>query len=207
MLIQFLTLLALAPDPIAPTTVAILPLSSQVLDSGALEGIGSALGSELLNLGKFRVMERSQISSILQEQGFQHSGACDGGTCAVEVGKLLSVEQIVLGTVAKVGRTYSLTARLVNVQSGEVLKSSTRNSDAKVDALLTEAVPATASDLSGMQWTQRKKGSIWPWIVGASVVASGASAAAILMGGSGSSGTPPTNTPASPSVDVKVQVP
>ena len=129
MLIQFLTLLALAPDPIAPTTVAILPLSSQVLDSGALEGIGSALGSELLNLGKFRVMERSQISSILQEQGFQHSGACDGGTCAVEVGKLLSVEQIVLGTVAKVGRTYSLTARLVNVQSGEVLKSSTRNSD------------------------------------------------------------------------------
>lgn len=202
MLLPFLALLTLAPAPAAPATVAVLPLSSQVLDSGALDGIGSALGSELLKLGKFRVMERSQIARILQEQGFQQSGACEGGSCAVEVGKILSVDQVVLGTVAKVGKTYSLTARLVKVQTGEVAKSSTRNSDAKVDALLTDAVPAAASDLSGVEWRERSKGSVWPWIAGGVVVAGGATAAVLLMGNSGSSGG--ATSPAPVSVEVFV---
>jgi uncharacterized protein (TIGR02145 family) len=149
----FLFVLLLALDLFAQETkkpmVAILPFISRVLDTSAIDGLVSAMGSELINTGAFRVMERSQMEGILKEQGFQQSGACDGQECAVEAGKLLSVDQMVLGTIAKVGSTYTLTARLVSVQTGEVLKSVTRNSKADVDAILTDILPQVARVIAG----------------------------------------------------------
>jgi len=128
--------------------VAVMPFSGRALDGDAPETIASALGSNLLNTGKFRVMERSQMDAILKEQGFQQSGACDGSECAVEVGKLLSVDHMVVGTVGKVGGTYVVTTRLVSVQTGEVLKSVTKTSKAEVDAIVTNLLPQLALDLS-----------------------------------------------------------
>jgi len=139
--------LAMAQEPRVPM-IAVMPFSGRSLDADALEGIASALGSDLLNTGKFRVMERSQMDGILKEQGFQQSGACDGSECAVEVGKLLAVDHMVVGTVAKVGGTYVVTTRLVNVGSGEVLKSVTRNSKAQVDAIVTDLLPQLAHELA-----------------------------------------------------------
>lgn len=211
LLLLFLTVGIAAAEPLP--TVAVLPFASQVLDSGALEGIGSAFGSELLNTGKVRVMERSQMSRILQEQGFQQSGACDGSECAVQVGRLLSVQSMILGTVAKVGDTYTLTARLVDVGSGEVLASATRNSPAKADALLTDAVPATAKELSKSFAGKSEKTSMswWPWIAGGAVVVAAGATVVLLASSKGSSSTSSGGSSgvpvASTSTDVQVMVP
>lgn len=205
-MLSFLALLYVAASPtesIRPN-VAVIPLCSQVVDSSSLEGIGAALASELHRIGKFRVMERSQISRILQEQGFQQSGECQGGECAVEMGKLLSVDYLVLGNLSKVGGTYSLSTRLVNVGSGEIARSATRNSDAKLDAILTEAVPAAAHDLSAVPWTSPSKRRIWPWVVGGTALAGGAAAVVLVVGNSSKGVAGPE---ASNNVQVKVQVP
>jgi TolB-like protein len=177
----------------AEPMVAVLPFSAHALDADAVEGIGSAMGSELIHTGKFRVMERTQIDAILREQGFQQTGACDGSDCAVQVGKILSVDQMVLGTIAKVGGTYTLTARLVDVRTGEVLKSSTRNSRAEVDALLTGAIPLVAKDLAGIPVSKSPSPggesdvsakSHWGWwVAGGALVAGGAVAAVVLLDG------------------------
>lgn len=144
-----LAALAVSAQEAKKPMVAILPFSSRVLDASAIDGLVSAMGSELINTGAFRVMERSQMDGILKEQGFQQSGACDGSDCAVEVGRILSVDQMVLGTIAKVGSTYTLTARLVSVRTGEILRSVTRNSKADADAILTDVLPQVAGDLAG----------------------------------------------------------
>jgi TolB-like protein len=128
-------------------TVAVLPFSTRVLDSAAIDGLMSEMNSDLINTGSFRVMERSQMDAILKEQGFQQSGACDGSDCAIEVGKLLAVDDLILCTIGKVGNTYTLSARLVDVRTGEVEKSVTRNSRAEVDAILTEILPEVAKEL------------------------------------------------------------
>lgn len=127
--------------------VAVLPFSSRILDSSAIDGLMSAMNSELVNTGAFRVMERSQMDGILREQGFRETGACDGADCAVEAGKILSVDEMVLGSVGKVGNTYTVSVRLVDVGTGEVLKSVTKNSRAEVDAILTDILPQVANDL------------------------------------------------------------
>jgi hypothetical protein len=141
-------------------TVAVLPFSTRVLDSAAIDGLMSEMNSDLVNTGKFRVMERSQMNEILQEQGFQQSGACDASDCAVMVGKLLAVDDLVLCTIGKVGNTYTLSARLVDVRTGEVDKSVTRNSRAEVDAILTEILPQVALDLGNARTDSATKGPV-----------------------------------------------
>lgn len=182
---------------------AVLPTSGPGIDSASLGGIGGALVSEMHRLGRFRVMERAQIDRILAEQGLEQSGACQGGECAVEMGRLLSADFLVLSTVSKVGKTYSLAARLVDVRSGEVTRTSARNSDAGIDALLADAVPAAAHDLSGVAWVERPRTRVWSWIAGGAALAGGAVAAAILLDKS----NPPSNSTASTEVQVKVPVP
>jgi len=173
--------------------VAVLPFDAASLTPDARTGIANALGNELLHTGKFRVMERSQMDQILKEQAFQNSGACDDNGCAVEMGKLLAVDAMVLGSVAKVGSTYSLTARLVDVRTGEVRRSVGRNSKADVDALLTDAAPDAARELAGV-----KASSHWGWWVAGGVAVAGGATAAVLLLNSKSSSTP-SAAPADPS--------
>jgi len=190
-----------ATDTLRPAA-AVLPTTGPGIDSASLGGIGNALVSEMHRLGRYRVMERAQIDRILAEQGLEQSGACQGGECAVEMGRLLSADFLVLSTVSKVGKTYSLGARLVDVRTGEVARTSARNSDG-LDALLIDAAPAAAHDLSGVAWVQRPRARVWPWIAGGAALAGGAVAAVILLDKS----NPPTNSTTSTEVQVKVPVP
>jgi curli biogenesis system outer membrane secretion channel CsgG len=89
----------------APTKlrIAVLPFTEKSEGSGWHTGkVGTATEDwfidELVNKGKFRVMERAQLSGILNEQSFQMSGAGDQQT-AVKAGKMLGVPVVVFGNI------------------------------------------------------------------------------------------------------------
>ena len=50
-------------------------------------------------------------------------GDCVDGQCAIEMGRLLPVYQIVLGTVGRVADIYYLALKIVDVQTGQNLIS------------------------------------------------------------------------------------
>ena len=75
----------------------------------------------LIASNKFRVVERNAIGTVLQEQARQLSG-CTSTECAVEIGRLLAVQKIIVGNVSQVGSSYYITARLINVETGMVEK-------------------------------------------------------------------------------------
>ena len=178
-------------------SVAVMPFtSSSAFDSGALQGLSSAMGTQLVKTGKFRVLERAQMDAILREQGLQQSGACDGGECAIEVGKLLSVDRLVVGHVAKVGNIFTLSARLVSVESGVTERSVTRNGSTKPETVLTRAIPLAAKELAGLptptdkEIAERGRYSwIW-WAAGGTAIAGGAVAAVVMLQEDGTTSTP-----------------
>lgn len=178
---------AAASAPASPVTVAVMPFTAKSsFDSGALEGLSSAMGTQLMKTGRFRVLEREQVNMILREQGFQQSGVCDGGECAVQVGKLLSVDRLVVGHVAKVGKIYTLSTRLVNVESGVTEKSVTRNGSTKEETVLTRAIPLAARELAGLptptdKEIAEKDRTHWGWWLAGGVVVAGGTAAAVLL--------------------------
>ena len=98
----------------------LLPKGGLSADEAAL--ISDRLRLEIVNLNLFDVFEREQMNSILQEQGFQQSGMCSESECLVQVGQLIGVRKIVGGTVGKIGSTYSINVKLLDVATGKILK-------------------------------------------------------------------------------------
>lgn len=133
--------------------VAVMPLEARQVAADEALILSEALATELQGTGELRVMERSQMDKILSEQGFQQSGACSGTDCAVQVGQLLGIDRMVVGSVGHLGKTFVLVARMVNVGTGEVMKSTTRQAVGEIDQILTTVVPQVASDLLGRTGT------------------------------------------------------
>lgn len=200
-LLCLLAAIAQAQSTVTPA-VAVMPLLVRGLDSNAVRVMEDALTDGLIRTGKYRIMERSQMASILDEQGFQRSGACDGEQCAVQIGKLLGVERSLIGSVGLLGKTYVLNVRMIDISTGEAIATSQRSFVGEIDKALTEMIPQTVSDLThdNKEATAEsgKKSRAWLWwTVGGLAAAGGATAAVLLLSGSSnnsSSGGAPSTT-------------
>lgn len=127
--------------------VAVMPLSGGSVDEATSAVVTDALADELMKTGELRVMERSQMEKILKEQGFQQSGACDGSECAVEVGKLLSINRMVVGTMGKLGASWTISVRAVDVGTGEILGSARQQERGEIDVVVQDMMPILAQEL------------------------------------------------------------
>jgi TolB-like protein len=100
-------------------TVAVLDFEGKNVSRENAEALTDLLRTELFNTGCFKVIERQQIQKILEEQKFQLSGVTDADQAA-EIGRLLNVKKIMIGTVTRLGGTHIINTRIVDVQSGQV---------------------------------------------------------------------------------------
>ena len=143
--------------------VAVTSFEGRKVDSEDTKTLSDALSDNLVKSGKVRVIERMQIDLILREQGLQTSGACDNQSCAVEMGKILGVSRIIVGSISRIGAIYSMNVKMVDVQTGEILKSASQNSADRIDLLLTKSIPAIASEILGTHintsWASRRSSS------------------------------------------------
>ncbi len=98
-------------------TVAVLDLEAKGVTTIVSGAITEMIRSDIVDAGVFRVVERGQMNQILKEQGFQASG-CTDQACAVQVGKLLSANKILVGEVTQVGKNILITVRIVDVEKG-----------------------------------------------------------------------------------------
>tara|TARA_Y100001970_G_C14125613_1_gene798782 strand:+ start:292 stop:858 length:567 start_codon:yes stop_codon:yes gene_type:complete len=105
------------------------------------------LTSELINIGVFQVLERSEMKRLLEEQKFQYSGCVDL-KCAVELGKMLGAKYMVVGTISKLGRTFTVDSRLIYVESGEAYASGKYTTQSSIDNVVQYGMALIAYQLS-----------------------------------------------------------
>lgn len=130
------------------TAVAVMDLNGEGISPSETKLISSRLRMELFRTGKFTVVEREKMFDILEEQGFQASG-CTSNECAVEVGRLLGVSTIIAGDVGKIGELYTVSVRMIDVETGKLLKFSSSDCDCKIETFLTETISEVAAKLVG----------------------------------------------------------
>ncbi|MEZ0369458.1 MAG: CsgG/HfaB family protein [Candidatus Sericytochromatia bacterium] len=106
------------------------PVSLAILDLQARNGLSQdsaglltdRLRAYFLSLGDYQILERSRVQALLGEQGFQQGHLdCEALDCA-QLGRLLAVKQLVIGSAGRIGNTYTLNARLIDVENGRILK-------------------------------------------------------------------------------------
>lgn len=124
------------------------------------KGISDMLIDQLVNDGTYRVIERNQIDKILKEQDFSNSNRADANTAA-KIGHILGVDAVITGDITQFGRddqnkniggmlgkwgsgyglggvgTHSakavvaVTARMIDVNTAEILASTTGKGESK----------------------------------------------------------------------------
>jgi hypothetical protein len=99
--------------------VAVLDFEAKNVTTESAEAIADLFRTELFNTGCFKVVERQRIQKIIEEQRFQSTGVTDTDQAA-EIGRLLNVKKIMIGTVTLLGDIHILNTRIVDVQSGQV---------------------------------------------------------------------------------------
>jgi TolB-like protein len=80
------------------------------------------LTSALVQTRRFRVLERGRLEAVMKEIEFSHSDLADKER-QLEIGRMLAADQIVAGSLGRVGERYVISAALLDVQTGETLSS------------------------------------------------------------------------------------
>lgn len=133
----------------APVTASALEVRQKVAvmdfktvgDSTDLgEGAAEILRTTLMETGKYIVVERSMLEQVMKEQKLGQSGVVDQNT-AVGVGKILGAQLVAVGSVVKMGESYTLNIRFVDVATGEVV------SGKNITAQTREEVPGLCGQI------------------------------------------------------------
>lgn len=129
-------------------TIAVMDLKGEGLSTSETRIITSRLRTDLFNTKKFKVVEREKMNEILEEQGFQLSG-CTSNECIIEAGKLLGARRIVAGEIGRIGNLFTLSIRIIDVETGEILRTATEDCECRIEEVITKSISKVAQILSG----------------------------------------------------------
>ena len=129
-------------------SIAVFDLSNNGVKDSEVIVLTERLQSEMVKVGGYTVVERKKIDKVFEEQKFQLSGCVE--ECLIEVGKIAGANQVLLGSVGKIGLIYTVSARLVDANNGELISSSDYDSRNDIEELLTSGMSIIAKDLLGV---------------------------------------------------------
>ncbi|HNI11479.1 MAG TPA: PEGA domain-containing protein, partial [bacterium] len=137
---------ALAQIQAKKTTVAVLDFqSSGGISTDEVKTLCNRFRGLLVKTSAFDVLEREKMGEILKAQDFNMSDACNTQACAVEVGKLLGVEAMIAGDIGKIGETFTIDLRMIDVGTSKILSTQTRDFQGRIDGLLATMTSIAAS--------------------------------------------------------------
>lgn len=101
---------------------------------------------ELMRLGLFRVLERNELASQLQ-QVRQSQAHCSSSECFLELGKALLVDKIAVLEMNTIETVTALTIKIYDAQSGELENTVKKVSTGGIEDLVRNGLPELAADL------------------------------------------------------------
>ena len=125
-------------------TVAVLPFSNDGLSGHERldflrDWLPDTIGASLGASGELRVIERRELLHVLEEQklGSSELASKEG---RLQLGKIAGAQTLVVGGFAAIGDVLQVNARIVDVESGVVLKSTSARGDVASARQLGEKV-------------------------------------------------------------------
>jgi tetratricopeptide (TPR) repeat protein len=120
-------------------------MNAQKPEQGWGASLAEMLTTALINSGSYRIIERKQLQKVLEEQALGQSGALDAET-AVVVGKIMSLDAVVVGSLSALTSALEADARILNVETGEAI-AATHSRAASADEL-RQMAEALAKEIS-----------------------------------------------------------
>lgn len=104
-----------AEDP-AARTIAVLDIQGTGVDPALLPTLSEILTVEVDMLGMYRVIGGRDIQAMLGFEQQKEVLGCTDATCLAEIGGALGVERILASHIGKVGDTFVVNIKLINIR-------------------------------------------------------------------------------------------
>jgi len=98
--------------------LAVIGFEARGIDADVARTTTYLIESKLGNSELVELIERNQISSVLDELKYQQTGLTTSN--AAKIGQHLNAEYIIIGSINKLGNLLIITTKLVNVQSAKI---------------------------------------------------------------------------------------
>lgn len=144
-----LTLACLSLSNAQSLTIAITPLQSSGISRTEAATLTNRLNVELVQIGKYAVMEQAKVINLLRQRGFEEAEVYATIENFIEVGKLLEVDYIISGSVGSIGQTFTLNLLRIAVDSGKIVQTIIHDVEGRIDEML-DLLRLAAMELSGI---------------------------------------------------------
>jgi TolB-like protein len=131
----------------AQENIAVMELEAKNMSRQEASVLTDKLSSEIIKTRKFNVMERERMNEILKEQGFQQSGVCSSDECAERAGKIIGVSRMIAGSVGRVGQSYLVTLRMIDVETGKIVRNVDETIKGSIETVLESGMAVVAQKL------------------------------------------------------------
>ena len=156
-LIVLCVFLAVLPARAEKIAIAVLDLDAkgEGLSQGVADVLTETVRFEFAKQESIDLVAREKMRELAKEKAFQLTG-CTDVACAVQIGKALNVQKMVMGSVTKLGKRYTLILRMVDVEKENVECSDKKEAGGQVDSL-DSYVPEIVGCLSICAQVQRAR--------------------------------------------------
>ncbi len=103
-------------------TIAVVDFTANAATESEASALTDRLRTELVETGKWKVVEREMMNVLLAEQGFQMSG-CVSDECIVATGRILGADKMIAGSIVNADSIYTVSAKIVDVQTGKTIRT------------------------------------------------------------------------------------
>ena len=132
----------------AQTNLAIIPLDTKGISDIEASVITDRLGLELSKTGLFTVLDQGKMKEILAIQNFPLTGR-ESEEDLAEAGQLLGVEQMMVGSVIKIGNTYTVILKLHDARSGAIVQVTSYDHRGTIAQLWSPGMSVVARIIAG----------------------------------------------------------
>jgi len=115
--------------------ITVLDFKTEGVSESEMRTVISLLSSALFQTRRFQVIDVTERERLLRELEFSVAD-CTDESCQLEIGRLLSAESIVVGTMGRVGSRYVLSAKILETETARTQNTADGiypNLDALVD--------------------------------------------------------------------------
>jgi TolB-like protein len=124
----FLASPAAAQEPDSRPGIAVMPFANYYVGSNAADfdglegGLQQMMLTELAQNSSLRIVERSALAAILEEQNLSASGRVEADA-AVRVGALVGAKYMIMGSYNDIFGDVRIDARVVDVETSEIVRT------------------------------------------------------------------------------------
>ena len=136
----------------AKESVAVLELDPIGLTEEEGHILTQRLSSEFINSREYSVIALDKIKKILRKKRYKNyvdfHQYCIDKECAVNIGKIVTADYIVIGSVSKLDSAYKIDVQMIDVQNNNIISTLIYNHVGEIDILLSEGAVSIVRELS-----------------------------------------------------------